>query len=60
MTSKSVAELAAWARTEGYRVLTGGCVSLSGEVAPFAPIVEALRVLPTELSPAELAAVAGP
>jgi DNA-binding CsgD family transcriptional regulator/tetratricopeptide (TPR) repeat protein len=55
-----VAELAAWARTEGYRVLTGGCVSLSGEVAPFAPIVEALRRLPTELSPSELADVAGP
>ncbi len=41
-------------------MLSGGCVSLSGEVAPFAPIVEALRVLPTELSPSELAAVAGP
>jgi DNA-binding NarL/FixJ family response regulator len=58
--SRLVAELAAWARAEGYRVLTGGCVSLSGEVAPFAPIIEALRVLPTELSPSELAAVAGP
>ncbi len=58
--SRLLAELASWARAKGYRVLTGGCVSLSGEVAPFAPIVEALRVLPTELSPTELAAVAGP
>ena len=58
--SRLVMELAAWARTEGFRVLSGGCVSLSGEVAPFAPIVEALRMLPAELSPSELAAVAGP
>jgi DNA-binding CsgD family transcriptional regulator len=58
--SRLVAELAAWARTERFRVLTGGCVSLSGEVAPFAPIVEALRMLPTELSPSELTVVVGP
>ena len=58
--SRLVAELATWARERGHRVLVGGCVSLSGDVAPFAPIVEALRPLRQELAPSELAAVLGP
>jgi DNA-binding CsgD family transcriptional regulator len=58
--SRLVSELATWARQRGHRVLVGGCVSLSGDVAPFAPIVEALRPLRRELPPADLAAVLGP
>jgi DNA-binding CsgD family transcriptional regulator len=58
--SRLVAEFANWARQQGRRVLVGGCVSLSGDVAPFAPIVEALRPLRHELTPSELAAVLGP
>jgi DNA-binding CsgD family transcriptional regulator len=58
--SRLVAEFANWARQRGDRVLVGGCVSLSGDVAPFAPIVEALRPLRHELTPSELAAVLGP
>jgi len=53
-------ELAAWARDRGHRVLIGGCVSLSAEVAPFAPIVEALRPLAHDLPQAELDDVLGP
>jgi DNA-binding CsgD family transcriptional regulator len=51
-------ELAGWARARGCRVLVGGCVSLSAEVAPFAPIIEALRPLPVELGP-DLPAILG-
>jgi DNA-binding CsgD family transcriptional regulator len=52
-------EFAAWARARGCRVLTGGCVSLSSEVAPFAPIIEALRPLTHDLPQPTLDAVLG-
>ena len=42
-------ELGAWAEERGCRVLVGGCVSLSADVAPFAPIIEALRPLKHDL-----------
>ncbi|HET8785043.1 MAG TPA: AAA family ATPase, partial [Candidatus Limnocylindrales bacterium] len=46
--SRLVAEVAAVARASGALVLEGGCVSLgNGEGLPFAPIVEALRRLPS-------------
>jgi DNA-binding CsgD family transcriptional regulator len=58
--TRLVEELAASAIKRGYRVLIGGCVSLSADVAPFAPIVEALRPLRRDLAPEEMAAVLGP
>lgn len=47
------------ARESGFQVLAGGCVSLSAESAPFAPIVEALRTLTRDLAPSELDGVLG-
>jgi len=58
--TRLVEELAGWARDHGYQVLVGGCVSLSADVAPFAPIVEALRPLTRDLARADLDAVLGP
>jgi hypothetical protein len=58
--SRLLGELAEWAGERDYRVLTGGCISLSAEVAPFAPIVQALRPLAHTLPPPELEAVLGP
>jgi DNA-binding CsgD family transcriptional regulator len=49
--SRLIAEFAARARARGALVLEGGCVSLGdGGGLPFAPIVEALRRLPTLLA----------
>jgi predicted ATPase len=53
-------QLAAIAIQQGAWVLRGGCVPLGEEGLPFAPVVEALRGLASDLDPAELAAVAGP
>jgi len=58
--TRLVSELAARARDRGCHVLAGGCVSLSAEAAPFAPIVEALRALTRDLDPTELRSVLGP
>ncbi len=55
--TRLVDELAGWARGTGHRVLVGGCVALSAEVAPFAPIVEALRNLWREIGPAAMGAL---
>ncbi len=57
--TRLVEELTAWTRQSGRQVLVGGCVSLSADVAPFAPIVEALRSLPRDLAQADLDAVLG-
>ena len=57
--TRLVNELAEWARGRHYQVLIGGCVSLSAEVAPFAPIVEALRPLARDFPQAELDEVLG-
>jgi DNA-binding CsgD family transcriptional regulator/tetratricopeptide (TPR) repeat protein len=43
--SRLVDELVVDARAVGATVLAGGCVELGGEGLPFAPIVEALRML---------------
>jgi DNA-binding CsgD family transcriptional regulator len=52
-------QLAAAAQEQGVRVLAGGCVPLSEEGLPLAPVTQALGGL-ADLDPAELAAVAGP
>jgi DNA-binding NarL/FixJ family response regulator len=58
--TRLVGQLAATAREYGVRVLRGGCVRLGGEGLPLAPVIEAMRGLPGDLGPSELAAVAGP
>ncbi len=57
--TRLVEELTAWTRESGRQVLVGGCVSLSADVAPFAPIVEALRPLRRDLAQADMDAVLG-
>ncbi|HEX5579124.1 MAG TPA: AAA family ATPase [Candidatus Limnocylindria bacterium] len=58
--TRLVAELAAWARQQDHQVLIGACVSLSADVAPYAAVVDALRPLNRDLSPADLETVLGP
>jgi len=53
--SRLVGELVASSRAAGAAVLTGGCVELGGEGLPFAPVVEALRMLARGLDGSELA-----
>ncbi|HEY7702945.1 MAG TPA: AAA family ATPase [Candidatus Limnocylindrales bacterium] len=56
--TRLVEEVADQARARGALVLEGGCVSLgNGEGLPFAPIVEALRRLPTMIAAGEVEAI---
>ena len=48
------------ARAAGERVLEGGCVQVGSEGLPFGPLIEALRGLADELSPADLDELLGP
>jgi predicted ATPase len=57
--TRLVEEFAGSALRHGAYVLTGGCVRLSGEMAPFAPVVEAFRRLFTQWSADELDALFG-
>jgi ATP/maltotriose-dependent transcriptional regulator MalT len=57
--SRLVQELIAQAREGGARALVGGCVELDGGGIPFAPVVDMLRALAGELSPAELNTLLG-
>ena len=47
-------EVADRARANGWRVLEGGCVPVGAEGLPYGPLVEALRGLSYDLSPADL------
>jgi len=58
--TRLVEEFAGWARERDFQVLVGGCVSLSADLAPFAPIVEALRPLARDHGPNGLANVLEP
>jgi DNA-binding CsgD family transcriptional regulator len=58
--TRLVAELTARCRVDGMRVLYGGCVPLGGEALPYAPIVEALRVLLDELGVDTVRELGGP
>jgi len=58
--TRLVEEIASRATESGIRLLSGGCVDLGGEGVPFAPIVEALRDMSRDLSPAALAALVAP
>jgi DNA-binding CsgD family transcriptional regulator/tetratricopeptide (TPR) repeat protein len=58
--SRLVQELIAGTRDTGMRVLVGGCVELDGGGIPFAPVVEMIRALASELPDPELNSVLGP
>jgi ATP/maltotriose-dependent transcriptional regulator MalT len=48
------------ARGQGFRVLTGGCLDIGESTVPYAPLLEALRQLWTELDSDALTEVFGP
>jgi DNA-binding CsgD family transcriptional regulator len=58
--SRLVGELVVQARAAGARALVGGCVELDGGGIPFAPLVEMLRALASELGDDELDGLLGP
>ena len=58
--SRLVAELVAEAAALDMRVLFGNCVQLGAEGLPFAPLVDALRVLSRSMDREELDRVLGP
>ena len=57
--SRLVQELFAATRDTGVRVLVGGCVELDGGGIPFAPVVEMIRTLASELPDARTRCGAG-
>jgi DNA-binding CsgD family transcriptional regulator/tetratricopeptide (TPR) repeat protein len=57
--TRLIAELIARA-ADGTRVLAGGCVPVGDGALPYAPIVEALRILLAELSPEAVRGLVGP
>jgi DNA-binding NarL/FixJ family response regulator len=57
--SRLVHELIGQARSAGVRVLVGGCVELDGGGMPFAPLVDMLRTLASDLQAEELGTVFG-
>lgn len=58
--SRLVSELDRSARARGLQTLVGDCVRMSGDVAPFAPVVQALRQLLATLGPASTSELIGP
>jgi DNA-binding CsgD family transcriptional regulator/tetratricopeptide (TPR) repeat protein len=58
--TRLVAELADRRRSAGGRVLVGGCLPVGGDGLPYAPIVEALRSLPTDLGMDAVRRLIGP
>ena len=57
--TRFVNEVTGAARAGGFRVLEGGCVQLGAEHLPYAPLIEALRLVPTTLADDELATLMG-
>ena len=58
--SRLITEAAAHARAQGFIVALGGCLQLGEVSVAYAPLVEALRDLRTQLGEDELDALAGP
>jgi DNA-binding CsgD family transcriptional regulator/tetratricopeptide (TPR) repeat protein len=58
--TRLTAELIARCGTDGTRVLVGGCVPVGGDGLPYAPIVQALRTLLTEVGVNEVRELVGP
>ncbi len=57
--TRFVEEVARQAEDLGGRTLIGGCVQMGDDTVPYAPIVEALRRLADDLSPADLGRFVG-
>jgi class 3 adenylate cyclase/DNA-binding CsgD family transcriptional regulator len=58
--TRLVAELTAHCATDGTQVLVGGCVPVGDGALPYAPIVEALRALLTDLGAGAVRELVGP
>jgi DNA-binding CsgD family transcriptional regulator/tetratricopeptide (TPR) repeat protein len=58
--TRLVAELAARCATDGTRVVTGGCVPVGDGALPYAPIVEGLRALVSDLGASAVRGLIGP
>ena len=58
--TRLVAELTSRCARDGTRVLVGGCVPVGDGALPYAPIVEALRVLHGDLGASAVRELAGP
>jgi DNA-binding CsgD family transcriptional regulator len=58
--TRLTAELIARCATDGTTVLAGGCVPVGGGALPYAPIVEALRALLTDVGVGEIRELVGP
>jgi DNA-binding CsgD family transcriptional regulator/tetratricopeptide (TPR) repeat protein len=58
--TRLIAELTSRHVSEGTRVLVGGCVPVGDGVLPYAPIVEAVRILLAELGPEAVRGLVGP
>jgi DNA-binding CsgD family transcriptional regulator/tetratricopeptide (TPR) repeat protein len=58
--TRLVAELTARCAADGTRVLSGGCVPVGGGALPYAPMVEALRDLLTDVGVNEVRELVGP
>jgi DNA-binding CsgD family transcriptional regulator/tetratricopeptide (TPR) repeat protein len=58
--TRLVAELTARCLSDGTRVLQGGCVPVGKGALPYAPIVEALRALITDVGVAAVRTLVGP
>ena len=58
--TRLVAELTSRCARDGTRVLVGGCVPVGDGALPYAPIVEALRVLLGDLGASAVRELAGP
>ena len=58
--TRLVAELIGGCATDGTRVLAGGCVPVGDGALPYAPIVEALRMLVAEVGVDEVRGLIGP
>jgi predicted ATPase len=58
--TRLIAELTAGCATDGTQVLTGGCVPVGEGSLPYAPIVEALRVLASEVGVGAVRDLIGP
>ena len=58
--TRLIFEAADRCRAAGARILAGGCLPVGGDGLPYAPIVEALRPLPTELGVGAMRELVGP
>ncbi len=58
--TRLVAELTSRCATDGTRVLAGGCVPVGDGALPYAPIVEAMRALASDVGVGAVRELVGP